>query len=390
MIFKGSSDLSPAVNISIDGVPVDYLSIKRLTLEFTENMHNLAILEFAGLNPQLIDQYIDRPMTVSIDMRERPTTSFYGYISHLEPLSVTSAGTVNNSPFQMTRAYCMGSSYIMKSKRSRVWHNKSIYEIATEMADNYKFSVSVPRDDYRIERLVQKSQSDWAFLVYAADLWGYRVLMDGTHIHVWDPYKALNHRVSYSALYTVRGLGGSPSPQPGQILKFDGRIGAVSPDGSRSYDTIHLLDKQGQLLSVLNEDFSEQSGLGTPINSQFSNVLSINADTYEMGTRIVEAALRKKFPMTAYVEAVGDPGIMPGGIVNIKEYNAQFDGFWYVTSVRHEIAQSSMVSYLKIAKDSLDGITPSPTVTSPYVTPPSPALTNGKWMAGNELVNIYV
>jgi len=390
MIFKGSSDLSPVVTIAIDGVPVDHLSIKRLSLELTENMHNLCILEFAGLNPQLIDQYIDRPVTISVALRERPTSSFFGYISHLEPLSVTSAGTVNNSPFQMTRVYCLGASYIMKSRKTRVWANKNIYEIATELADNYKFSVSVPRDDYRIERLVQKSQSDWAFLAYAADLWGYRVLMDGTHIHIWDPYKALNHRISYSALHTVRGLNGNPSPHPGQILKFDGKIGAVSPDGSRSYDTLHLLDKQGQLLSVLNEDFAEQSGLGTPVNSQFTNVLNVNADTYEMGAKIVEAALRKKFPMTAYVEVVGDPGIVPGGIVNIKEYNTQFDGFWYVNSVKHEIAQTAMVSYLRISKDSLDGITPSPNATSQYITPPTPALTNGKWMAGQELVNIYV
>lgn len=390
MIFKGFSDLSPTVNVAIDGVPVDYMSIKRLSVELTENMHNLVILEFAGLNPQLVDQYIDRPLTVSIQMRERPTASFCGYISHLEPLAVTSAGTVNNSPLQMTRVYCLGASYVMKSKRSRVWENNNIYEIVSEIAERYKFSVSVPRDEYRVGRLVQKAQSDWEFLVTVVNLWGYRMLMDGTHLHIWDPYKALNHRISYSALYTIRGLGGDPSPQPGQILKFDGRIGAVSPDGSRSYDTLHLLDKQGQLLSVLNEDFAEQSGLGVPVNSQFSNTIGVNADTYEMGSKIVEASLRKKFPMTAYVEAVGDPGIVPGGIVNIKEYNAQFDGFWYVTSVKHEIAQSSMVSFLKIAKDSLDGVTPSPNAVSPYVTPPSPALTNGKWAASQELVNVYI
>lgn len=389
MIFKGSSDLSPTVNVAIDGVPVDYMSIKRLTLELSENLHNLLILEFAGLNPQLIDQYIDRPVVANISMRDRPTSSFYGYIAYLEPLSVTSAGTVNNSPFQMTRVYCLGTSYVMKSKKTRIWENKNIYEIATEFAETYKFSVSVPRDEYRIKRLVQNSRSDWSFLSYVADLWGYKVIMDGTHIHVWDPYRALNHRVSYSALHTVRGLNGNPSPQPGQIIKFDGKIGAVSPDGSRSYDTLHLLDTQGNVLSVLNEDLAEQSGLGTPINSLFSNVVGINADSYEMGVKIVEANLRKKFPMTAAVDVVGDPGIVPGGIVNIKEYNTQFDGFWYVNSVRHEIAQSSMVSFIRISKDSLDGVTPSPNATSPYVSPPESALMSGKWVASKELVNIY-
>jgi hypothetical protein len=390
MIFKGSSDLSPRVNMVIDGVAVDYLSVKRLSMELHENMHNVVILEFAGLNPQLITEYIDRPVKVSIEIRERDLLEFCGYITHLEPFSLSYSGTVNKSPFQMTRVYCMGASYLMKSKKSRVWENKTISEIAQQISNTYKFSVSVPNDSYRFPRLVQSSESDWAFLVDTAQKLGYSVLVENTHINIWDPYKAINQRRSYSALYTIRGLYGSPNPQPGLIIEFDGRIGAVTPYASKTPDTIHVLDKQSSVLSVSNADSTDHSGLGTPVTTKFTNTYSVNADSFEMGKKLVDGELRRSFPFYAKVTVVGDPGITPGGIVNIKEYNAQFDGFWYVKSVNHEITQSSMVTHLEIVKDSTGSSEDIPMSTTAYIAPPAPALQGGEWISSADMVNVYV
>lgn len=390
MIFKGSSDLSPRTNIVIDGVAVDYLSIKRLSIELHENMHSVAILEFAGLNPQLITEYVDRPMKISVEIRERDVMDFCGYITHLEPFSLSHSGTVNKSPFQLTRVYCMGASYLMKSKRSRVWENITISEIAQQLADTYKFSVSVPNDPYRFSRLVQSSESDWRFLVNTAKQLGYSVLVENTHINVWDPFKALSQRRAYSALYTSRGLYGNPNPQPGQIIQFDGRIGAVTPDASKTPNTIHVLDKQGNILSISNADSSDHSGLGTPVKTKFTDTYSKNADSFEMGSKLVNGELRRSFPFYAKVTVVGDPGINPGGIVNIKEYNAQFDGFWYVTTVTHELTQSSMVTFLEIIKDSTGASTDTPMYTSPYVQPPVPAIQDGSWISSTNMVNVYV
>lgn len=390
MIFKGSSDLSPKVTISIDNVPVDYTSIKRLTVELREDMHDVVIMEIAGLNPRLISEYVDRPVKMSIELRERDTYTFCGYLAYLEPFSSSYEGTVNSSPFQMTRMYCFGASYVMKSKYSRTWENVTLSDIATTFADKYKFSVSVPDDSYRFSRLVQGSQSDWSFLVESAKALGYSVVVENTHIHIWDRYKAISRKRSYSTLYTLRGTGGDPRPQPGQIIKFDGRIGAVTPDGSRTFDTIHVLDKTGNIISTSNDGSLDHSGLGTPVESPFTNTFNKNADTYEMGHKLVEGTLRQKFPFFAKVDVVGDSAIHPGGIVNINEYNSQFDGFWYVTAVRHEITMSSMLTSLEIIKDAFGKSSADPSTTSMYSTPPEAALNNGIWISETEHVNVYV
>jgi hypothetical protein len=389
MIFKSASQLSPNVEVFIDNVPVNYMTLQQITVEEKENMHNLAILDFAGMNTELIHEYLDVPIKFSIELTGKDIFNFYGYITFVEPIANTHDGIVNKSPFQTTRVYCFGSSYTMKSTYSRIWENLTISDIAKQIANKYKFSVSVPNNSYKFPRLVQYGQSDWKFLTKASELLGYSVLMDGTHIRIWDPYSALYQNVSYSMLLTMRGSKGDASPQPGQILKFEGRIGAVTTDGARSADTIHMLDKSGQLLSVTNSDNFESSGLATGLKSQFDNVLTVNADSFDTATRLVTGALRKKFPMRASLEVVSDPSIKPGGIVSINEYNTEFDGFWYVMSVRHEITQSYMRTYLEVARDGLGTTALAKQVTATYVEPPEPALIGNAWVSSKDYTHVY-
>lgn len=389
MIFKSSSPISPVVNISIDGTPVDYLQLQKITLELNENMHDLAVLDFTGVDAETIDLYLDAAITLSIELPDRDPFEFYGYIIFVEPVAVASEGTVDGSPFQVMRAFCFGASYRMKGLKSRVWENMTLAEIAQTIANTYKFSVSVPDDSYRFPRLVQSSQSDWSFLVNAAIRLGYSLSLNGTHLHIWDAYKALERKTSYSTLHTIRGMKGNARPLPGQILTFFGRVGNVTTEGSRSVDTVHTLTKEGDIVSVSNELTTEFSGMGTPVNRIFTNELNINSDSYEMSNKLVTGAMRRKFPMTADLTVVADPSIVPGGVVGIKEYNAKFDGYWYVRGVTHEFTHSSMVTHLKVAKDSLDGLNAIPLHVAQYKTPPRPAFIHGSWISEKDMLNVY-
>lgn len=389
MIFKSASPLSPNVTMTIDNVPVNYMTLQKITFEEKEGMHTVAMLDFIGMDPQLIHQYLDVPITFSIEIKDRPAIKFNGYITFLEPIAKTNDGVVNKSPFQITTVYCFGASYKMKSKHSRTWENVTISDITTEIADKYMFSVSVPNNSYKFSRLAQKSQSDWQFLVQAAKALGYSVIMDGTHIHVWSGFQSIYRNISYTMLTTIRGLRGDVSPQPGQILKFEARIGAVTTDGVRTPDTVYLLDKDGSLKSVTNHEEFNSSGYGTPVQSQFYDTVNINADTYDMAKTLVYGRLTDKFPMTACVETTFDPSVRPGGVVRINEYNTEFDGFWYVVSVCHEMTQSSIITKIEIARDSLGATVGELHTSLPYTAPPEPAYRNGMWVSAYDYVDIY-
>ena len=150
-----------------------------------------------------------------------------------------------------------------------------------------------------------------------------------------------------------------------------------------------MLDKTGQLVSVSNGDTFESSGLATGLTSQFTNVLTLNADSYDTADRLVTGKLRKKFPMTAKIEFVSDPSIRPGGIVSINEYNTEFDGFWYVQSVQHEMTQSIMRTFLEVGRDSLGTTTSSIRTAQTYSSPPVPALIGTSWVSSSNYVNVY-
>lgn len=391
MIFKNSSPISPTVNITIDNVPVDYMSLHGITIEMKENMHNLAVLEFGGLDPKTLDLFIQKPISIKIMLRDLTPCVFVGYIVFLEPFHQASLGTVNKSPFQLTRVYCFGASYKMKSLKSTVYENSTLPTIAKEIADRYKFSLSVPNDDYVFPRLVQASQSDWTFLVKTANRLGYNVMLEGTHLHIWDPFKSISRYKTHYLLTTLKGSKGDPTAQPGQILKFDGTMGIISSTTGKIPDTIHSLGKDGSIISVSNKDSMEVSGLGQPLESTFSNVLNINTDSYETAEKLVSGTLRLKFPFTANLDVVAYPSIAPGKIVRVLEFNSEFDGFWYVRGVRHEITQATMVTSLDIARDSLGSISSQSQIMQAdfYKNPPTPALISKTWVSSQNMVNVY-
>lgn len=389
MIFKSASPLSPDVSIAIDNVSVDYMALQRITIEEKENHHDIMTLDFSGFTPEVFTSYLERPVSVTINYPNMEERAFYGYVTFIEPVSVTNQGLVDGSPFQVIRLYCMGSSYVMKSKVSKSWENVSLSDIALEIADKYDFTVSVPKDTYRFTRVVQTSESDWALLARLSKQLGYSVTSHGPHIHIWDSYKALRRNISYYTLNTLKGLNGDVTPDFGQIIMFEAQYGAITPEATRAPDTIHVLDRDGNILSISSSLSDETSGLGEPVKSIFSNVLDNNADTYEMGHRLVSAALRTGFSITAKVMITALPVLKPGSIVKIDKYESDFDGFWYVQEVEHQITKSEMVSYLKIATDSTPVQTLSPNVVRPYSPPPIPSIIKGRWVAGAPFVEIY-
>lgn len=386
MITTGSSSLELKFDVHIGGCFIDYTSIQRVNIELQENMHNLAILDVAGISPQELTNYVDAPIQISIAVGSLRKYEFVGYISHLEPESVNNHGLVNNSPFQTTKMYCFGASYVMKSRRTTVWNNKTLPQIAKEMASKYSLNISVPNDPYIFPRLTQSGKSDWALLTEAAQYLGYSVLIRGVTIDIWDPFMALsNHQ--FTPLYAMsENNSNSLNAKPGQVLKFKGTIGAVTPISARTTDTIYAL-VDNQIASVTKTD---STGYGSAVESIFSDEVSKNADSVDMANAILKGRSKKKLPYTAEVTVVGDPTIQPGMVVNLEKYNSGLDGLWIVQAVRHEVFRGSALTYLTMAKDSnkSDTLTASTTVRT-FPEFPAPLLRNSRWTTIRELSYVY-
>lgn len=385
MITSSNSQLKLEFEVIIHNGLLDFSSIQRVNIELSENMHDLATLDIAGIPPDYLTSYIDLPIAIKLTVASTHSCIFKGYITYLEPESLNKDGLVNKSPFQTTRMYCIGTSYVMRNRRTDVWNNVTLPQIVKNLVKKYDFTASVPNDTYVFPRLVQSGESDWSLLRKACNYLGYRVSMRHTHIDIWDPFTTLS-RYGTAPLYAMSGNDGILNAEPGQVIDFQASVGAVTPESAKVPDTIHALvdDK----IVTISKDVS--TGYGTPIQSIFKDEVAANAESIPMADAVLQGRSREKFPYTAHITIVGNPSIQPGMLIQLGKYNSAIDGLWIVKSARHEAFRGSSMSYLTVEKDSEFSSTIDPLEkVFPLIPIPDSVIKNFRWISTKDLVNVY-
>jgi hypothetical protein len=388
MIFKSSNPLSPTVTVAFDGVSVDYKTIHSIHLSFQENKHDVATITFNGLPPKAITDYIDAGVEITASVGPGRLSEFRGYVTYIEPESVTYSSVINNSVFQKVKVVCFGASITMKNNVTRVWENVSTVSLSKTLADKHSFSLEVIKDQFVLPRVVQTKQSDWEFLTDFCKKYGYSVSVNGTHMRVWDSNKALGRQQSIEVLSTPKSVN---KLQPGSILKFSGTFGYLTPEGKSWNYSVESIDNTGVVSKTTGKTTDSSlmwSGVGRPTRYNSSLVTSSNF-IYE-SEKLIEAAFKNSLPFNARVETAVALGTVPGGVVLIDGYKSNFEGFWYVRSVEHEIIGSNCISKLHISKDfNTTNEAVIPASESPNDPPPS-QYTDGIWKASIERVDVYV
>jgi len=388
MIFKSNYPGSPDTSVVISNASVDYSSIQNIEVHFNANEHDLAIITFVGLIPSAITDYTGQPVFISIAHGPEQVNEFYGYVAYIEPEMVTRRGLINQSPVQTARAYCFGSSYDMKAKHSRIRTAITIPQLVEQLAETYRYSFSVPNDNFVFPRLVQHEESDWDVLNKACLSLGYSLVVNGTHIHVYDPLKAITRAMPYAELVTVRGTAGDLTHRPGNIMEFKGTFGDITPEGSSNTYEYQSLDNDGNIV-VVNETELDNISFGEIVPPRFKDVVTTNATSLEVLRKYANSMKRLIFPYHADVVVTGVPEIGPGSIVKVVGYNSQFDGYWLVTSACHKVSRSNFITELHIITDSKNTAEPTLINQEAYKVPPNSILVNDRWVSEREFFNVY-
>lgn len=389
MIFKSAFPGAPDVSVMISGVSVDYTTISSVTVDISEHAHDVAILHFNGILPTGITDYVGAPVHISIATNPATVCSFYGYVAYTNPISHTRKGLVNNSPFQEARVVCFGASYDMKAQKNRAWESINIPTLVNYFADTYKYSYSVPDDSFTWSRLVQTKQSDWAFLSSTVQALGYGMTINGTHIHVYDPYKAIARQLPYVELKTIRGSEGSPQYYPGAVIEFSGTFGDVTPEGSSNKFEYVGIDNSGTVVKVDTDEM--WSALGERVGNRFVDQITINTTSVDMLTKLAKAHKKKTYPYNATALVTGVAEAMPGSVARLDNYDSNFDGYWLVRGVKHTVTRSNFITELKLSTDSTSQSQPIVSPSSAYEQPPAPRLRpDDRWESSREYNNVYV
>lgn len=388
MIFNSGSPLSPKVSLELNNSEIDYLTISSIEFDACINEHDTLIIYVNGIPSRAITDYIDVPVRFSVSSGTGRSQGFVGYVMYVEPHYNSSDPIINQTVFQSAKLVCFGASVVMKSTHSRVWGSTTIYRIAQEIASKYRFSLSVFKDDFVIRNAVQSNESDWEFLIRLCNTYGYSMWVNETHISIWDPFQAIARRPSFERLIPQNEYSGVT---PGSILKFEGTFGHLTTEGESYKYQVASMDDSGVINMVSDPDdgrVQSWSGYGeTPL---YTSTITDIATSLGEAEKLRDAERKKHFAFNAHAKIVSGAGIVPGGIVDVSGYNSNFDGLWYVKSVKHTIGNSSYYTELSIGKDyNLSGNYLVPPVAL-ATRPPDSAFVDNTWVASQQEVTLYV
>jgi len=374
MIVKTTSPGSASVDVDIDGVFYDPMSVVRVETELGENEHDLAVIYMAGIPPRSITNMLNRPVKITTRINTTLRSVFYGYVISTHPLAVTREGRLNNSLFQQTKIVCLGASSDLRSKKTRTWEEPLLADIATALSEEYRLSFTIPRDRFRLPRLVQRGESDWNLLVKAASKLGYAVTCHGTNIHVYDPSKLLGRGLPFIELTTPKqeNLGYAP----GRILEFDG---SFRPSLHAKDKRVHFLDVMGTSFNISTSELGLRDYYGRPLESRITEEQVINASSYEEAAKALTAIENFHFAFNAKVVTTGVPDAVPGSIAQLNNYNSNFDGFWVVRSVHHTVVRDGFTTEFQISRNTTNDDPPTLPSIDRYREPPVPLLIGDKW-----------
>ena len=387
MIIKPPYGVSPNYDLTIGNAQVDYQALNSIELCLEENKHDMLKLEMAGLPPRAVTEYRGLGVRLTFDTGPGYQDEFTGYVTEVKPHSHTSAGLMNNSPFQDVTIVCMGASFDMRGAKSRPWEETTLGDVARQFAKDYKMSLDAPQNaDERVYRLMlQDSESDWQFLVRYAGLLGYSVSGHNTHLHIYDPFLAASRQISYNKLMTSRGSKLDGTAVPGRISDFKGRFTRRHADGVFKNSVVTVQQDDGLTYDV---DSREVFRITTGTAPRLQDNLSHPVETYAEAIRVINRRSREEYDYEATIEVVGLAGCQPGGVISLDNYAAEFDGLWYVRGVDHRLASGGFVSTLDVARNVRSELE-SGTITERLQSPPQPVWFNNKWQSSKRRYRAY-
>lgn len=389
MISTNLSPLGITWECAIDNVPFSRRRLQRISISLVENQHDLATIEVVGVPSNYLMSYIDRPVYLKIEILGKRICRFYGYVSRIDAESSTNEGLVNNSPFQSVKIVCLGTSYLTMSKQNAVWENVSLTDIISEISSTYRYGYSVPNNKHRFKRLVQSETSVWQFLVKTVGSLGYSVNISNSYVHVWDSRVAAARQTSYSELTGTKVKKLNYKPTPGSIISFKPTFNTLSVNGSGTHKVISYIDNLGKVSTVSLADLELPDALGVYSTSRFTDMVSTNVATFDSAKQALIAGSNRAQLNTCETTVYGDPSITPGGVVKVSGYSSNFDGFWYVQSVTHELVTDNLLTHLGLSKNASSTKLPKFPNVQRATSPPLPILLNNKWALPREYANVY-
>lgn len=240
---------------------------------------------------------------------------------------------------------CVGSSYPLKERVSKIWKNKTASEIATEIAKKFKLKPFVTPSSIRFTQQSLSGRSYWEKLNELAEKIGYGVQVVGTELHFHPIDQMIDQFMTTVPIMSFKDPFFNPNAnyvaptleyfepiigdhiESSTFSRSSNTVGGVDPVTGKSYTAVTSSNKVGKNLRKNTKDplFSTVE-VGTVIGSN-TMAKSLSAARAQLG----------RLSIPAKASGQGDPRIAPWRTVEVRGTGNTTDGFWIVKKAEHTI-----------------------------------------------------
>jgi hypothetical protein len=349
--------------------------------------HETCILTINGLSDTALKLRTNDPISVRCVPPAGGATTFVGYIYFVRPYQ----DNVPNN--RTTEVIALGPTMVMKQAHQTVWTNVTVSDIARQLCLRYSLTADVDDNLSPVLDMVAQrgNESDWSFLCRISKKYGALVYPNNTTVTVRsrDSRLSVRQMLAPSFIHQTNLTG-----QPSVIRSFSGVIGDATPtpDG--------LMRARQVINGIINNKYFSAINDGTatdatrPINNPGIYTRYIDDVAFNSADKAY-ALLDSQVAMAAptyksTASLAGNSSVSAGTSVYLGGLEAEYDGYWDVTSVTHFFDDSfDYVMDVELETSSLGYITPIqpaqilqtpilPATSSLLAVPPGPAQTGPK------------
>ncbi|MFN2344789.1 MAG: hypothetical protein ABR616_03630 [Dermatophilaceae bacterium] len=294
------------------------IRVMRLDVHRASFQHEVAIVrthsDYAGAYPT------GSPVRFSWGAFPNTRDTFFGYVHHDEPRA--DADGRNRRP--ETDIVCIGVTGVLGEDVSRSWLNTRLDLMVGDIAEDARLLFSAHTGDHVLENVTQAAESSWKFLTRRAQDEGKVLFGAGPTVALLDRSVVLNERgahairINRTEALTVRGSVGE--------LDIDGRS-AVTREA-------YALGDRGLVGATSRSLPTDRAYLPDPQERRIvTGSVVEGAGGLERDVSVLQRDDQMLHDLTVKVSGVRI-GVMPTGVVELRDFGRRYDGFWSVDSVK--------------------------------------------------------
>jgi len=352
------------VRVFTGGTPLT-IEPDRIVIDETEGMHDMATIYVIGsYGRDIVSQLnlgdvaandIGPPAAIEV-VSSNVLATFYGYID-------TTVETRTTTSESSTEIFFLAATAVMRNGRPRVWRDRSVFDIASELVADYGIGLEIDKLLYPMASFSQSDQSDWEALRNLAILNGLSLTGAGTTVRLKDVINT-TRRAKGTALTTRFRRPGSLQVNLGIEPTQFTQVASRTPLGGERY-RYYGVDHLGVAFEVSGGVSAIEKSPGTVVTS--------------LGAALREARRHEstgRFVTRATLDGNGIIGCSAGDCIIVD--NDREAEYWYVTGSKHTLNPVKSEHRMTLDLCRQEGVSPG-YISAPIPQRPGTVLIGKEW-----------